>query len=399
MKKEKKRIVLIGAFDRYNYGDNLMPIMFEMFMKKYYPDFLKQISLEFCALTKSDLSMFGAYRTEPISSLLNDKESISAIISVGGEVLGSSSSTLFLHMNHPIFVRKVVRRLKKNKYGMILADFLCRKYYGLGWEYPYIPSQLNSNCKIILNTIGGEVSRFKKLDKFYNLPNRLKVASYVSVRDARTSKSLGGLCNPLLSPDSVIIMRDVVSEAFLQSKVSNNISSICSTEYLCFQAAPEKAGESAEFYASVLQKISKKYNIKVVLCPIGYAEGHDDQQFLSKIKEHNSNFDLITNLNIWEIMSVIKNSKIFIGTSLHGVITAMSYSVPYIGLNPSIVKMDKFLSEWAVNEANRCFYPDELLESIDNVIHLRKEVLKESSDRLIKLALENNERIANLLLR
>lgn len=31
---DKRQVILYGAFDRYNYGDNLMPILLEMYFKK-----------------------------------------------------------------------------------------------------------------------------------------------------------------------------------------------------------------------------------------------------------------------------------------------------------------------------------------------------------------------------
>jgi len=49
------RVIILGAFDRYNYGDNLMPILFEFFLKEFYPDFFNKYDLVFSALTSSDL--------------------------------------------------------------------------------------------------------------------------------------------------------------------------------------------------------------------------------------------------------------------------------------------------------------------------------------------------------
>ncbi|EFN6097117.1 polysaccharide pyruvyl transferase family protein, partial [Escherichia coli] len=32
------KVILYGAYDRYNYGDNLMPILLERFLKMNFPD-------------------------------------------------------------------------------------------------------------------------------------------------------------------------------------------------------------------------------------------------------------------------------------------------------------------------------------------------------------------------
>lgn len=71
----KKIIVIYGAFDRYNYGDNMMPIIFELFINKYHPDFKNKYTISFASLTKSDLSKYKAIKTVAIKTLIN-KENI-----------------------------------------------------------------------------------------------------------------------------------------------------------------------------------------------------------------------------------------------------------------------------------------------------------------------------------
>ena len=52
------------------------------------------------------------------------------------------------------------------------------------------------------------------------------------------------------------------------------------------------------------------------------------------------------NINIYEIMYLIKNSKLFIGTSLHGLITSISYGIPHMAYTNKIEKQIKFLNTW-----------------------------------------------------
>lgn len=111
-----KRVVVIGAFDRYNYGDNLMPILFEIFLKEFYPDFFKRYKLVFSALTNSDLSKYKAKKSVAMSDVFSGNlDDVEAVISIGGEVLCASSSTLFLHMDHSENLMDRVSFLKKKK--------------------------------------------------------------------------------------------------------------------------------------------------------------------------------------------------------------------------------------------------------------------------------------------
>ena len=49
----KYTIVLYGAFDRYNYGDNLMPILFEMYMVKNHPDIEQRANFIYASIQDS----------------------------------------------------------------------------------------------------------------------------------------------------------------------------------------------------------------------------------------------------------------------------------------------------------------------------------------------------------
>lgn len=57
-----KSINIIGAFDRYNYGDLLFPIIIEEYIKKYNCELIKKYKLEYYALVQSDLSKVGGKR-------------------------------------------------------------------------------------------------------------------------------------------------------------------------------------------------------------------------------------------------------------------------------------------------------------------------------------------------
>lgn len=95
--------------------------------------------------------------------------------------------------------------------------------------------------------------------------------------------------------------------------------------------------------------------MKIVLINIGYAPLHDDfksHKILNKAFPNKT--ILFEDTNIFEIMYLIKNSQIFLGTSLHGNITAMSYNVPHLGFE-KINKLKYFLKTWENNEISSTF--------------------------------------------
>ena len=110
-----------------------------------------------------------------------------------------------------------------------------------------------------------------------------------------------------------------------------------------------------------LEIISKRHNLSIVLCPIGIAFGHEDFFALHLIKEklNIKNAILIELPSIQEIMLLIGKSYMQIGTSLHGIVTAMSYGVPYIGLNKNPIKIQSYIDTWSIKELNQTLDVDE----------------------------------------
>ncbi|MBE0472335.1 MAG: polysaccharide pyruvyl transferase family protein [Methyloprofundus sp.] len=395
-----KKVVILGAFDRYNYGDNLMPILFEIFLKECYPRFFDNFNLVFSALIDSDLSQYKVKKTIAMSKVFKkNNDGVHSIISIGGEVLCASSSTLFLHMDNPQRIVSFVSFLRNNRLTL-LADLFCRYFYDLPWEYPYIPRNLSKKTRVAFNTIGGGVSRRNIGLYLHKIRGRLIQSSYLSVRDSRTKKSLNRFSSPLIFPDSAIVMARFISDNFIQNESRDKINALKEINYICVQAAPKKAGGAVEKFSEVLNFLSNKYNFKIILCPIGYARGHDDIDFLKEIKKLNhsdKNFELMDGLNVWEIMSVIKYSKFFIGTSLHGVITSLSFSVPYVGLNPEVKKLDEFLKDWGIKPSNRCYTINEVPIVFDAILSIDKQFYKEHSNHLIDLALNNYHSLVDKL--
>lgn len=114
--------------------------------------------------------------------------------------------------------------------------------------------------------------------------------------------------------------------------------------YIVAQYGTENnCAEMAEQLAVVFQKTG----MPVYLLAINHC--HEDQTAIQRICTH-SNIHFVTvsaDLQPVEIMAVIAHAKAFVGTSLHGNLTAASFGVPFVGVDmyPSFVsKMDGLFS-------------------------------------------------------
>ncbi|GAA0815226.1 hypothetical protein GCM10009111_13210 [Colwellia asteriadis] len=381
-----KKIVLFGAFDRYNYGDNLMPVLFQLFVEKYAKHVLREFEFEYAAISSSNLEKFCCYKTNSINEIIDTLPGGSAVVVIGGEVLCGRNQSLFLHMQDNFihhFSLKVFKKLLPR-----LFNYYAKSQYSTKWEFPFIPANkfFTNDVKVIFNTVGGDVNNLTPTE-LLDVKDRIVGSAYLSVRDKRTFNNLQVLGKEaVLAPDSAYIMSALIDKATLAKQVRQKLFVTLPDDYFVFQAAPNKVGSSVSDCVNYILALSQQSNKKVVLLPIGYASGHDDLYLLQKIhKAIPDNTALFHNLTLWEIMFVITNSAAYFGTSLHGAITAMSFDIPHFGINKNITKLNAFLDDWSVSPFNQCY-------SIENIAGLPSLITAESLANLkAKTALNINK--------
>lgn len=386
---DKRQVILYGAFDRYNYGDNLMPILLEMYFNKYHEDKVKDIDFVFSSIKDSDLQSYDCKRTVAMRDLLNAPDN-STVVLVGGEILGADVGILYIHVQENPIAVKFLRLLRRVSPSLLIT--LAKKKYDAVWDFPYIPQKESfaNKVKVIYNTVGAVPNR-SQLEK-------IKQADYISVRDERTYKGVAEIENVKLIPDSVLMMSKVVDIDYLETKVRDEIKSVLSKgKFITIQACPYKVKFSAKQMADELGKIRREHGIDAVLLPIGYASGHDDVIFLEKVKacsEHN--LLLLNELNVWEIMYVIAKSIGFYGTSLHGVITAMSFQIPHFCINDDITKLVSFLETWSVPPYHKPLSIDEISGTVKHAIAGPAEGLKNAVEHAQNLIFESLDDIVDV---
>lgn len=386
----KKYVVLYGAFDRYNYGDNLMPILLERFFLSGYVDGLINYEFIYASINSSDLSDYKCKATVPIKSLLLNDINYNIII-VGGEVMGADVGTLFTHVQKNVFYAKMINLVKK--ISPSLVNIYAKFFYPAVWDYPYIPhkSSFKGNVKVIYNTVGGIPQRSQW--------GYVKNADYISVRDQRSYDGAKEFCNLNLIPDSVLIASKLVDDVFFSKNVREDIISLCKeNQFITIQACPYKVKFTAKEMASVLDAIKQKKTLDVVLLPIGYASGHDDSIFLEEVRKYSKEgITLLDELNVWEIMYVISKSKAFYGTSLHGVITAMSFGIPHYCINSDIKKLTSFLKTWSISPFNEPLELDGVYKSLEFIDGYDNTHLIRSVEYTQELIISSLNEIVNIL--
>src|SRR5690606_810698 len=93
-----EKLLIIGAFDRYNYGDLLFPLIIEKQLDSYGKNF----QYEYFGIVESDLSKEGGKPTLGLDAFyeqLADPEQKASVIIAGGEALGVTWNSLYASLN------------------------------------------------------------------------------------------------------------------------------------------------------------------------------------------------------------------------------------------------------------------------------------------------------------
>ncbi|MCC2589424.1 polysaccharide pyruvyl transferase family protein [Chryseobacterium sp. MFBS3-17] len=348
-----KSIAIFAPQDRFNYGDLLFAIMLEYGLNKTSPGTFR---FQKYGLVKADFSDEGGFNVFSYKRLKKDlnQGKTDAIIVAGGECLRADWNGLYSFIN-PLYF-KLFRHPRIPFF--FKKSLWVRSFLGGVSDNPFLinKSDFQNDFQVIYNLVGGG----------YNLPseklNRLKKADYISFREKAsaqfTSEKLQNH-EVFLVPDSAIIMEDIYpKDDFLtSSKIPVTIRNILQTKYIFFQISKYKSDNKLDEIALQLKNIAETTGMKVILCPIGTAKGHEDhiplKMIYQKIKEYAI---FIDHISLESIMALIAYAQLYIGNSLHGVITAMSYGLPYIALNKKQIKLKYYLECWA---------PPELMEIQD----------------------------------
>jgi len=394
-------IILYGAFDRHNYGDLLFPLIMERVIAQEFPN--KKISI--AGLIDSDLSNFGAPKTISIQKALKGSKDNATIILAGGDVVAcdwqSAYGYLLPIMLFPIYDRVACRFFPK------LTDAFISRMAGLTSSLPFNLNQNDAGVErnIIYNSVGATgVSRIEGEIAQY-LGGIMNEADFVSVRDQFSQEQLIriGCKIPSLAPDSATVMSSYISVEELTEKSSINTLQMIEnfkSRYLVFQISQGYAKGNEELFAKELSKIFKEKKLPIIFIAIGNAAGHNDSAGIDKVVsllEPDVMFETYLEGNIFDLMNIIRNATCYAGTSLHGLITSMSFAVPRVALLPKLRKQINYMNTWDLPHMPRGIQPADLEKSVNIAINTPKDELIALGRKLTESYMENFHKFSKIL--
>lgn len=376
------KVLIIGAFDRYNYGDLLFPLIIEKQLATYGRDF----DAHYYGMVNSDLRALGGKPTADIRAFYQACDtpgSHTSIIVAGGEAVAVTWNSLLLALNG-LFKR--THRFHGRVGKVIDLNAFARWVLGGKTELPFVftTADFAHVNQVVFNSLGGSELNTTLFSRFPQLADRLRRVDYFAVRDRATEVALAAQDIPTqLFPDSAILMAKFFPREVLADRVSRAVATYVDKnrgQYVFFQAKDNHSRKKERLIASQLDQLTTHTCCSICFCPIGKALNHDDHIALQRIAPYLTTKPAIfDDVSIWDIMYLIANAKVYAGTSLHGAITAMSYAVPYVGIE--VVKLNSYLKTWGIDGLNRAVPFSELCDQAQTAMQADPRALRLSADR------------------
>lgn len=348
----------ISAGDRLNYGDFLFSLIFQEYFKDNF-------EIKFYGIVESDYSYFGGIPTQSYETLVkNINYEKDVIIIGGGEVFFPKWNLLYSYIN-PYY-----SFIKKNKYLNKIEDILNlskKIFFQTKFSFPFTPNLKIENLYI---SVGGKFSNSLNTEEIKYLINILSKSKFISVRDNRTHFSLNnyGIKSTII-PDSAILMSKIFPLEEIIRRIKNKSLLDINGKYLFLQVGKYLGPKEIKKFVTDVNKIAKDKKLCIVCCPIGIAPGHEDHKLLKQFCKIDPNWILVEPGCIFDVMYLIAKSEFYMGTSLHGLITAFSFNKLAISLNRRVGKANSFIETWCSDFYETSIDYEDLIDKMEIVFH------------------------------
>jgi hypothetical protein len=238
-----------------------------------------------------------------------------------------------------------------------LVERLSRWQYRGRQEFPYILStdQFAAGVRVMYNSMGGWPLRLYPPRGQRAIAGSLGKASFISVRDLESASMLREL-DPSLhihtAPDCVFLAADLLPKARLAELISPEVRGLLqgAREFLCFQCNPSYGQANRDELKRQLSTLGAQSGLSILLTPIGRIYAFEDAVFLASLAAEMGDRVRVlpASATVYDILYTLASARLFCGTSLHGVVTALTYGVPFVPLRTEDPKLGNNLESWEV---------------------------------------------------
>lgn len=294
------RLAHFGTFDVANYGDLLFPLIAEYRLRHLFGEIV-HVSPVGGRRIYSDVNVSCSVR-----SALKDDRGFDGVLVGGGNILHAGVTEL------PDY--EAVRFSAYPDLWMAAAQIANSQGIPLAFNAPGAPSRFLFPDRTALKKV-------------------LQGASYLSVRDARSASKLPPIGTAVVNvvPDSALQISEVIpfdGQNSLDAIAEENAIQLVHGEYVAVHVNSRYGYKELPALASELNRIAD--SVGLPLCLIAIGPCHGDDELLRALAGHLPNGSIIFDQpkSVTSIAHAIAGSRFYVGSSLHGFITATSFGVP-----------------------------------------------------------------------
>lgn len=363
------RIAHVGAFDFENFGDLLFTDVLRAHLEKRID--VEEIIYFAPKTCKMPNKEEWVHAITELEKFVREKKVDSIIVGGGDLVHLRKIRTYMPHVSENGWITYDVL------YMWVIPSLVALKYeIPLVWNAPGVPLHFSDTDKEIVSYLCQSVR-------------------YISVRDEEAKHELERAVDENkihVVPDSVLSIKNIFKKEQL-IKIFNNLDiAVEKKRFIFTQFNITTTENDFENYALSLKKIRQETGWEVLIQPIGYACG--DLDAIEKFKNlYGEEFIFpFQHYNQYEILALIANAALYIGTSLHGAIVANSYNVPNIVVNSSHFNKIEGFVRMMGRESSRIFCPADIenafhaVEKIDSsaIVEEKIEEIEKHFDKIAK---------------
>jgi len=387
----------LGTFDVENYGDLLYPLVFRHMLKGRDA----RLKVRHYSLLDGDAPQEAGFKTHAARSLFEaGRDAPRRVVVGGGDILRTDWETVAAHYDRAY--RGNFGRLRGSLGTSGLLRHLPRRgltVFGEGGFYADRVGRRRSYAAVAPFIVdpadlpaGSEVSYLScGVPHDFAPAEREKVrhtferARFVYLRDEQSAEKLRrcGVRREIhVAPDLIVTLGEQFEHAAEARKGREILSKLGvngERPVLCFQSN-RYTGVREEELVEHLKRYRRRTGSEVILLPLGYC--HGDHRFLRRLaKKSGGAFKCVNAYSVFDIISVIAASDVFVGTSLHGNVTAFSFGIPHLFGPLPVDKSEGFLRAVALPAELKLRSWREMNDKIDTAKGLGREFFSEAARR------------------
>lgn len=376
--------LLLGAFDRHNFGDLLFPHLAAAL--------LPGCRLIFAGLAERDLRPFGGHRTHALARLAAELGNAPVrVIHVGGEILTCEAWHAALMLQPPAEVPALIARLDAHP-----AERLAwaRANLGLASLAPYVAGRrLFPRAQLIHIGVGGASLPHSPPALRDEVIEALREADAVGVRDRQTLAHLHAAGIPAhLMPDPAVLTAESFGPTIAAHAAGGEVAAAgrrFPRGYLAVQFSADFGDDATlDILATQLTRVAAGCDCGIVLFRAGSAPWHDDLDCLQRLARRlpGARVQVFQSLQLWDICALIAGSLGYCGSSLHGRIIATAFARPRLNLQPpqagEPAKIQAYTATWEPAALPASAPVDALAEQLHQALAADPASLRSLADAL-----------------